>query len=110
MSEPPKDLVIFESWYYSQQDEDAFFSWLDKIEHVVSYQGGPRGLVAVLKDGPIDDNSLRELIALHYRYKLYMKRLAAFETDENRKWFRNSRAYWYSRVFKKERPRKSELR
>jgi hypothetical protein len=62
----------------------------------------------VLKDDPIDDNSLRELIALHFRYKIYMKRLAAFETDENRKWFRNSRAYWYSRVFRKERPRKPQ--
>ena len=97
----PTELIIYESWYYAREDEDIFFAWLDQIEHVVSYKGEPRGLVAQLKDGPIDNESLRELLALHYRYKLYMKELAYFETKENRKWFRGSRAYWYSRVFRK---------
>ena len=73
--------------------------WLDKLDCVADYRGHGVDLLIGLKSHELDDTSLRELLALFRRYSVEMSQLAAFESDANRAWFRDSRAYWYSKVF-----------
>jgi hypothetical protein len=92
-------LTIREGEYYSQADEDAFFGWLKAIPGVSRIDGTLDGLVVTLRSQKLSQTALRELIALHYRYRLPMKALAQFATPQNRKWFRSPKAYWHKAVF-----------
>jgi len=85
--------------YWSQKDEAAFFSWLKSIPGVTRVRGVGRRLVVTLRSKRLSDRALRELIALHMRYRLPMRALAQFETPGNRKWFRSRQAYWHRKVF-----------
>ena len=85
--------------FFSACDEDAFFAWLDKLSCIIEYCGEGIALHITLNVALLDDSSLRELLALFFRYGVEMTQLSVFETDSNRSWFRNSGAYWYTRVF-----------
>ena len=85
--------------FYHPADERAFFEWLQRIPCVASLSGdGRRGLVVRLKRRPGNDD-LRQLIALCRRYGVDMRQLAKFETDHNRVWFRDPRAFWHRAIF-----------
>jgi hypothetical protein len=85
--------------YRSVKDEAAFFAWLRSIPGVVKVEGVGRRLVVTLRSSRLSDAALRELIALHARYKLPMRSLAQFETSKNKAWFRSQNTYWYRKVF-----------
>lgn len=98
--------VIFEATcitYYSDNDEAAFFEWLDKIKCVDGYSGKGGTLFIKIDAGKIDkDYSLRELLALFYRYDIDMSQLAIFDDRKKKKrqWFSNNpQAYWFKKVF-----------
>ncbi len=99
MSEFSKQLVARSVRFFSKYDEDQLFGWLDKLECVAGYRGHGIDLLIDIKDDKLDDTSLRELLALFWRYGIDMSQLAAFESDANRAWFRDPGAYWYSKVF-----------
>ena len=99
MNEHLKQLIAREVLFYSAHDEDAFFEWLSKLDCIIEYHGEGIDLIITLREDLLDDNSLRELLALFNRYSVDMAQLAQFETDLNRSWFRNTRAYWYTRIF-----------
>ena len=107
MNDRPTQLVAHATRFFSAHDEAAFFEWLDKLKCVADYHGEGRNLLIRLKDEPVDDASLRELLALFSRYNIEMSQLAAFETDLNRAWFRASNTYWHATVFKQTGKRRS---
>ncbi|MDF3029827.1 MAG: hypothetical protein K0R03_385 [Moraxellaceae bacterium] len=92
-------LIIKEKQYFSQLDEDNFFSWLQGIEGVSGVTGTSQGLSVSLSAAQFSNESLHDLLALYARYDLDMRQLAQFETPENSSWFRNSKAFWHKRVF-----------
>lgn len=85
--------------YHSAGDEKAFFRWLESIPGVVAVRGVGGELEVTLRSRRLSDIALRELIALHLRYRLPMRHLAQFETDRNRAWFRQSGTPWFKAVF-----------
>lgn len=85
--------------YLSEHDESAFFEWLEKIKCVERITGSGDELYIKLKESPIDNMSLREILALFYRYDVDMKQLAQFLNNKNKKWFYGPQAYWFERVF-----------
>lgn len=86
--------------FYSHKDEDAFFEWIKKIECIDDYWGEGRILYLEIVCAELHDHDLIELLALFYRYKVDMKQLKRFLTDDNKKWFYdNKRAYWHKKVF-----------
>ena len=93
------ELLIKESRYFSQLDEDHFFSWLQEISGVMDVKGTPQGLIVSLASDRLSKESIYDLLAIHARYNLDMRQLAQFETKANSSWFRNPQAYWYKRVF-----------
>ena len=85
--------------FFSQGDEEAFFSWLSKLTCVKRYEG--RGLTLYISVDPeaVDEDGLRELLAMFRRYGVELKQLAVFDRDEFADWFRSDQAYWYKEVF-----------
>jgi hypothetical protein len=85
--------------YYSENDESAFFEWLDKIGCVTRYEGQLDVLYIYVDGGKMDEYALRELLSLFRRYGVDMKQLVAFDSDEYAAWFRDPQKYWHRAVF-----------
>jgi len=92
-------LVVKEpSIFFSYLDEENFFRWLAAIPAVKGVvRVGPALEVAI--DEPIDEASLRDLIALLRRYGVDMKVLKDLVNPDNEAWFRSPVAYWFDSVF-----------
>ena len=88
-------LVATSVRYFSQGDEEAFFCWLKRIRCVGEVHGVGRDLLIPLSAAP-DDDDLRELIGLFYRYRVDMTQLAVFARSE---WASNPKAFWHRRMF-----------
>ena len=85
--------------FYSQGDEAAFFGWLDKVPCVERYEGRGLTLYISVNSAAVDEDGLRELLALFRRYGVDMRQLAAFDRSEFADWFRSEQAYWHKEVF-----------
>ena len=91
-------LVATSVTYYSQNDETAFFEWLDRMDIVENYRGEVHDLFITLARKPTKGD-LRELLAFFFRYGIDTAQLARFETKTNRAWLRNPQTYWHRKMF-----------
>ncbi|MBI2344449.1 hypothetical protein HYV10_00045 [Candidatus Dependentiae bacterium] len=86
--------------YYCKEDEDVFFEWIEKIKCIETFSYRWKFLYLHIPSGNIDDESLKELLSLFYRYNIKMSQLAEFLTKNNKKWFYdNKKSFWYKNVF-----------
>ena len=79
--------------YFSQKDEDHFFTWAQEIRCVSSVD---RGVLSV-DDEHVSEDDLRELLALLTRYGLSIEQLRGLVSRANESWFNDPDAYWNSR-------------
>jgi hypothetical protein len=93
------ELIAKATTFLSQLDETAFFEWLSKISCVSKFTGQDDILYIQITRSKVDQSSLRDLLALFYRYKIDMKQLAIFDRAEFSEWFRRKEAYWHDQVF-----------
>lgn len=99
MSQPLIELQARAVRFYSEGDEAAFFEWLDKISSITGYTGsGPDLLISVDRQR-VDEEALREMLALFCRYKIDMSQLSLFDVEQFSEWFRAPNSYWYQAVF-----------
>lgn len=91
-------LICKELFFNSELDEAAFFEWVEKISSIQDCKGIVDELHLEVKCD-INDDELRELIALFSRYEVDMSQLKQLATDNNKKWFQNEQAYWYTDIF-----------
>ncbi len=85
--------------FLSQEDEAAFFHWLEKLNDFATALGAGDTILIEVKSSKLDDTQLRELIALFHRYRIDMSQLVAFETRSNKTWLRNKQAFWYDAMY-----------
>jgi hypothetical protein len=85
--------------FFSQGDESAFFNWLKGMPAVKHVEGRHRTLHITVDPSAVDENGLRDFLALFRRYAVDMRQLAVFNRDEFADWFRNDQAYWHESVF-----------
>lgn len=85
--------------YGSTHDEDAFFEWLAKIPAVTQFHGRVRTLYIHLDPAVVDDEVLRDLIALFHRYDVDLRQLRCFDTPDVGDWFRNPESYWHEAMW-----------
>lgn len=85
--------------FFSHCDEEAFFGWLDKLLCVENYVGRGDVLIISIAKSAVDEDALRELLALFRRYNLDMKQMRVFDCSEFAEWFRDPRGYWFGSVF-----------
>lgn len=81
--------------YYSQLDEDHFFTWAQEIPCVKSID---RGYLHI-QETEVNERDLRDLLALFKRYQLSAKPLSALCTPKNAFWFKDRETFWYHDVF-----------
>lgn len=85
--------------FFSERDEVFFFTWIDQIPAVSKAYGEGCSIFLCVEE--VDDESLRELIALFYRYEVKnLAQLAQFKTDANLSWFFCDEMYWFDEVFR----------
>ena len=53
----------------------------------------------VVKSLNLGQASLRDLLALFFRYRIPMRQLAQFRSAKNEKWFAAPIMYWHTAVF-----------
>lgn len=86
--------------YGSQNDEAAFFGRLDNIAAVQSYDGGHgRTEVITVSLASINEDVLRELVALYRRYDIEPRELRALNTGPLGAWFSDPDRWWHKEVF-----------
>lgn len=85
--------------FFSQGDEAAFFGWLAKLAFVERYEGRGLTLFISVNAAAVDEDGLRELLALFRRYGVELKQLAVFDRSEFADWFRSKQAYWHKEIF-----------
>ncbi|MBF0474977.1 MAG: hypothetical protein HQK59_03935 [Deltaproteobacteria bacterium] len=85
--------------FFSPGDEEAFFEWLNKLHCVREYVGRSYVLHVSINKADVDEDALRELLALFHRYGVDMKQLCVFDCSDFAEWFRDSTAYWFDSVF-----------
>ncbi len=84
---------------YSRQDEASFFAWLQHLPCVVDVAGEARILHIQVDRQRVDDEALRELLALFHRYQVDMRQLRVFDERRFARWFRRRQSYWHDAVF-----------
>ena len=92
-------LVAKGVWYYSENDEAAFFDWLNKIPCIENLDGEVDLLYIEVNIKKLDSMALREIIAIFYRYGIEMKQLSVFKNNKRWKWFVEPNTYWFNKVF-----------
>ncbi len=93
-------LILESVHYYSNVDEEMFFSWLNKIVAISKIYGVGTALYLDADSSKLDEENLRELIAIFFRYQIDMTQLVQLMNDDNKSWFYNNKeAYWHNRVF-----------
>ena len=85
--------------FFSPGDERAFFDWLGNLPCVERYEGRGRTLYISVILLNVNESSLREMLALFYRYGIGMRQLVSFDRDEFIDWFHDAQAYWYKEIF-----------
>ena len=85
--------------FHSPQDEASLFAWAQSIPAVADIAGRGRTIFLRVKSKRVSEASLRELIALHRRYRVSMRQLAQFRNATNEAWFASPEAYWFRSVF-----------
>ena len=85
--------------FFSQGDEAAFFDWLKKLPMVENIEGRGRTLHIRVNSSAVDEDSLRELLALFHRYGIDLAQLIVFDREDFAEWFRHPDAYWHQEIF-----------
>lgn len=99
MSDRQVVLTARRVWFYSENDEAAFFGWLRGLPCVEKYEGELDTLNIYVNQARVDAGSLYELLALFRRYGVDMSQLRVFDREVFASWFRNPKSYWFKEVF-----------
>jgi len=93
------ELVASKVRFFSQNDEAAFFEWLNKLTCLNSYEGRGANLYIYINRISVDEGNLRELLSLFRRFDVEMAQLSVFDNELFENWFRNKKSYWYEAIF-----------
>ena len=92
-------LEVVNLTYHSPKDEEAFFEWVQKIKSVTNVGGhGNTDTISVDLE-IVDQDDVRELLALFHRYGVDKKQLIALVKPEYHAWLNDKKKYWYSDIF-----------
>lgn len=86
--------------FYSSGDERRFFEGLESVAAIRNIRGEGRELIldVLLKD--LSGESLSELVALFFRYKISLAPLKSFAQKSKFLWLNNQKGFWYKSMFK----------
>jgi hypothetical protein len=73
--------------FYTPNDEDLLFTWLEKIQSIQKIEGVGRELHLFIPSTVIPDDDLCDLMGVFDRYKFDAQQLEVFKTEHNKDWF-----------------------
>ena len=85
--------------FYSKADENRLFEALQDISAIVDIKGVGRDLVMQLNMANLDNDMLRDLLALFMRYGISMRSLRELSANVKFEWLNDTKAYWYQSMF-----------
>lgn len=86
--------------YYGLTDEKLFFQWIKEIECIEGTGGSGEDLYLYLKSTHLTEDDLYEVINFFKRYKIDIRQLRPYLTDENKELFMmRKKAYWNKPLF-----------
>jgi hypothetical protein len=74
--------------------------WIGRIRCIEKYEGVGNEIKLVINDNEIDDDCLRELLGLFYRYDTDIRQLRQFANEQNESWLLDPKAFWHDRLFR----------
>jgi hypothetical protein len=85
----PKEIVLICTplRFYTHDDEELCFQWIEKISCIEEYFGVGRELHLHIVSKNISTNDLLNLMGLFARYKFDTKQLTVFMNDQNNELF-----------------------
>jgi hypothetical protein len=84
--------------FYSRNDEDHFFGWLQSISGIEKVTGVGETLEITVRR-PLERDSLHDLIALLTRYGLDRRPLKPLCDEQPGDYFQGQGTYWHSAVY-----------
>jgi hypothetical protein len=88
--------------FYSSGDERRLFQGFEEIAAIQDVRGIGRNLLLTIKVGHLNKNSMRELLALLWRYGIPLMPLRSFAEKTKFAWLNDEQGYWHSSMFKEE--------
>ncbi|UOD32654.1 hypothetical protein INH39_13925 [Massilia violaceinigra] len=88
-------LMIDLNSFYSAGDERRFFEGLGDNPAVSGYRGIAHQLQVSIVQKHLNHDTLRELIALFYRYQIPIAPLAPLAENKRFAWLADERWYWH---------------
>jgi hypothetical protein len=85
--------------FYSNADESRLFEGLQSITAITDIKGVGRDLVMQLNVTILDDDMLRDLLALFMRYGISMYPLRELSRNVKFEWLNDTNAYWHQSMF-----------
>jgi hypothetical protein len=98
MSEEFLELLIPVPRFGSDLDERAFFEWIKAIDGVETIKGLGRCIQLSIKHQRFDDNAMRRMISLYYRYNINFETLRVLINKDNEEWIMRPSTYWADRL------------
>jgi len=89
--------------FYSPNDEDHFFRWLQSIPGVDDVKG-VGGTLQMTVSRPLGRESLQDLIAVLTRYGVDRRPLKPFCDEQPGDYFNHPGRYWHSAVYGRDLP------
>jgi hypothetical protein len=89
------DLVTF----YSKGDESRFFHGLKDISAITGMTGVHRSLILKIDARILNNEMLRELIALLWRYSIALHPLRTLCKKKKFEWISDKKFYWHQNMF-----------
>ena len=85
--------------FYSQGDESRLFAALEAFAAVCKIRGVGRGIDVKLDIRRLSRESLRDLIALLYRYRIPLRPLGVLADRRRFAWLNDPLKYWHRSMF-----------
>lgn len=85
--------------FYSRGDERRLFFGFKEISAISSVEGIGRDLLLDIEIDVLDKESMRELLALLWRYQIPLAPLRVFAEKQKFAWLKDEQGYWYGQMF-----------
>ncbi len=78
--------------FYSKNDKEALFEWISKIACIENSAEIGQNLCLHFRSSFLDENNVRELLSLFYRYSINRHALKIFFEEEYQDWLESTQA------------------
>jgi hypothetical protein len=93
------ELSIENCFFYSSGDESLFFDGLNRLKAIKNIKGYGRVLTMDILLAKINQESLRDLMAILKRYNIPLKSIKGLALKKNYSWLHHPQAYWHNDFF-----------